>query len=502
MSGLFGDPGECQVRNRCNPRLLANFARHRVGSNPAAVHPARLLAVGVIALSAIAFSILLGRTLGVSADTEHVPPPHPAIVRQPADDHEDHDDHRDVLRFFVEHDGEEYFVEIHFYTVEGSNPDFDAIQAEMLERFPGATPVVEPDEPGVVRAQYKVNSYWWPSHSASWGYNPAGKPDGLVGDNAAMLAGALTWNNSPAAFTFSGGGTTGAGTGACSGGGLDGLNTVGWRGQSGTVLAVTCTWFTTSTQPFTVVEFDMEFDPRWDWTTGAPISFDVQSVATHEFGHALGLGHSEHGSAVMYATYPQGANKQQLTQDDIDGAVAIYGTGSGGGNVPGGSGGSTATPTPTNTPTPTPTPGSPPPPPGGSGGDGPSPTPTKTPTPTPTPTPGAVPPRAPGAGGPPSPSPKANPPGPTPTPIPPPASVTMASGTSLMTWPFETMDASAAVAAMDGQVTAIYGYDPQAKLWLVYAPLLPPKSNTLKQLQQGAAYWLFASSPVTVTNPK
>ncbi|GAB4322886.1 MAG: hypothetical protein Kow0010_03900 [Dehalococcoidia bacterium] len=476
------------------------------GSSAAFGHPARLLAVSVIAASAIAFSILIGRTLDVSAGTEYVPPPHPGIARDVAGDH----DHGDVLHFFVEHEGEEYFVEVHFYTVQGSHPDFDAIQAEMLQRFPGATPVVDQDEPGVVRAQYKVNSYWWPSHSATWAYNPSGKPGGLTGDDAAVLAGALTWNNSPAAFTFSGGGTTGAGTGACSGGGLDGLNTVGWRSQSGTVLAVTCTWFTTSTQPFTVVEFDMEFDPRWEWTTGTPISFDVQSVATHEFGHALGLGHSEHASAVMYATYPQGANKQQLTQDDIDGAVAIYGTGSGGGDVPGGSGGSTATPTATNTPTPTPTPGSPPPPPGGSGDNGPSPTPTKTPTPTPTATPGAVPPRAPGAGGPPSPSPsptpsptpKANPPGPTPTPIPPPTSVTMASGTSLITWPFATMDAADAVRMMDGRVVAIYGYDAQAKMWLVYAPALPPKSNTLTQLQQGAAYWLFADSPVTVTNPE
>lgn len=463
--------------------------RNRVFCSTAVLgHPARLMAIAIIAVSAIAASIAIGRTIDASAGAGYVPPPHPGIVGHGAGD-----DHGDVLRFFVDYEGEEYFVEIHFYTVEGTNPDFDAIRTEMLQRFPGAQPAGEASEPGVVRSQYKVNSYWWPSHSASWAYNPAGKPAGLAGDDAAILAGALTWNNSPAAFTFSGGGTTGAGTGACSGSGLDGINTVGWRTQSGTVLAVTCTWFMTSTNPFTVVEFDMEFDPRWEWTTGAPIAFDVQSVATHEFGHALGLGHSEQSSAVMYATYPQGANKQQLTQDDIDGAIAIYGTGAGGGEPPGGSG---TTPTPTATNTPTPTPGAPPPPPGGSGGDG---------SPTPTPTPPAAPPGVPGAGGPPaptpSPTPKANPPKPTPTPIPPPASVTMASGTSLMTWPFPTMDAASAVAAMNGKVVAIYGYDAQAKMWLVYAPALPPMSNTLKQLQQGAAYWLFAESPVTVTNP-
>lgn len=500
------------MRGFFNRRPAASVANRSIRSAASAAaafgFSARALAIVVIAASAISLSILAGRTFDASAGADHIPSPHPGIVRDIDADGHDHDD---VLHFFIEREGEEYFVEIHFYTVDGAKPDFDEIRVQMLERFPGASPVVD-DAPGMVKAQYKVNSYWWPSHSATWGYNPADKPDGLSGDDAAIAAGAQTWNSSPASFVFSHSGATPAGTGACSGGGLDGLNTVGWRGQSGTVLAVTCTWFTTSTQPFTVVEFDMEFDPRWEWSTGTPMQFDVQSVATHEFGHALGLGHSQLGSAVMYATYAQGADKRALTQDDIDGAVAIYGTGSGGGEPPGGSGEPTATPSdtpppgPTNTPTPTPTPpGPPPPPPGGNGGGAgdPSPTPTKTPSPTPTPTPGAVPPGVPGGKPPsPSPTPKSNPPGPTPTPIPPPASVTMMQGTSLMTWPYATTSAAVAVQSMDGQVTAIYGYEAASRTWMVYSPSLPLQGNTLKQLVQGGAYWLFSDSPVVIAAPE
>ena len=58
---------------------------------------------------------------------------------------------------------------------------------------------------------------------------------------------------------------------------------------------------------------------NWNATTG----FDVETVAIHEFGHALGMSHSAITSAVMYATY--NATKQSLTTDDISGIQSIYG---------------------------------------------------------------------------------------------------------------------------------------------------------------------------------
>lgn len=68
----------------------------------------------------------------------------------------------------------------------------------------------------------------------------------------------------------------------------------------------------------------------WVWQDGPgaiPTGFldvDIQAVLAHEFGHALGLGHSQVNNATMFANYfgPQG---RSLEQDDIDGVQAIYG---------------------------------------------------------------------------------------------------------------------------------------------------------------------------------
>ncbi len=49
---------------------------------------------------------------------------------------------------------------------------------------------------------------------------------------------------------------------------------------------------------------------------------DLQTVAVHEFGHALGLAHSSQSSAVMYGTY--NGTKRTLTSDDTAGIRNIY----------------------------------------------------------------------------------------------------------------------------------------------------------------------------------
>ncbi len=84
-------------------------------------------------------------------------------------------------------------------------------------------------------------------------------------------------------------------------------------------------------QPGTPVQFgsgniagDMHFDDDETWSDGGGGgTFDFHTVALHEFGHALGLGHSNDPNSVMYAFY--GGQRRTLTADDIAGIQAIYG---------------------------------------------------------------------------------------------------------------------------------------------------------------------------------
>ncbi|VVB12068.1 unnamed protein product [Arabis nemorensis] len=63
---------------------------------------------------------------------------------------------------------------------------------------------------------------------------------------------------------------------------------------------------------------------------------DLESVAVHEIGHLLGLGHSSVENAIMYPAIAGGDRKVELAKDDIEGIQHLYG-----GN-PNGDGGSQA----------------------------------------------------------------------------------------------------------------------------------------------------------------
>ncbi len=70
-----------------------------------------------------------------------------------------------------------------------------------------------------------------------------------------------------------------------------------------------------------VIKADILFNPASTFTTGGTSGQDLLTVATHETGHFLGLGHSPVVRAVMF---PAASSLVTLGYDDVAGISALY----------------------------------------------------------------------------------------------------------------------------------------------------------------------------------
>lgn len=76
--------------------------------------------------------------------------------------------------------------------------------------------------------------------------------------------------------------------------------------------------------------FHLDLDEDWvitgDISTSSVTSaVDLESVAVHEIGHLLGLGHSSVEEAIMFPTISSRTKKVELASDDVLGIQSLYG---------------------------------------------------------------------------------------------------------------------------------------------------------------------------------
>jgi Matrixin len=169
---------------------------------------------------------------------------------------------------------------------------------------------------------YSLLGYTWAQPVVPYYINPANLDLPTSAIEPAIRAGADAWRlQSGASFAFAFAGYSAQTTNT-----NDGINLIMFRNAaSGSAIATTYTWFSGTR----MIEADMVF---WDGgfqfftgSSGCSNGFYIEDVATHEFGHALGLGHSTVGSATMYPSISTCSQQSRsLDPDDIAAVLSLY----------------------------------------------------------------------------------------------------------------------------------------------------------------------------------
>jgi hypothetical protein len=168
---------------------------------------------------------------------------------------------------------------------------------------------------------YVANGPTWSQPQMPYYINSANLD--LPGPSAqtAVRSGADAWQQQSAAFHFVYTGLSSQTTAT-----YDGVNLVLFRNASSGQTIATTYWWSTGSR---ILDADIVF---WDGafrffagSVGCSGGFYIEDIAAHEFGHALGLGHSTSTNATMYAsTSSCNTRNRTLDADDITGVRALY----------------------------------------------------------------------------------------------------------------------------------------------------------------------------------
>ena len=169
---------------------------------------------------------------------------------------------------------------------------------------------------------YSTLGYTWAQSPVPYYINPTNMDLPTAAIEPAIRTAANAWplqSGASFSFAFAGYSTQTTNTN-------DGINLIMFRNaSSGSAIATTYTWFSGTR----LIDADMVF---WDagfqfftGTTGCSNGFYIEDVATHEFGHALGLGHSTVASATMYPSISTCSQESRtLDSDDIAAVLSLY----------------------------------------------------------------------------------------------------------------------------------------------------------------------------------